>query len=80
MRMKVFALRMGNDYLDDAVLYLNLRDARQAFKQTATELARYGQAIEATIHMADTPDHIVEYPDYTLKLNGQGRVIMDRVY
>lgn len=80
MRAKVFALRMGNDYLDDAVLYTTLRDARQAYATTAQELARYGQTLEASIHIADTPDHIVEYPDYVLSLNGRGSVVMERVY
>ena len=76
MKTRYF-LRIGNDYLEQAQPYRTLAEAKAAYKEVAAELARYGQAIEATIHMADNAEDTVEYPDFLLTLNEHGRVVVE---
>lgn len=73
--MKYF-LRIGSDCLEDATPYRTLSAAKQAFKTVAEELDRYGQSIEATIHMADKASETVEYPDLLLSFE-DGRVVTE---
>ena len=63
--MKCF-LRLGDDCLEDATQHKSLAQAESAYRKVAEELGRYGQAIEATIHIAKTIDEVVEYPDFVL--------------
>ena len=63
--MKCF-LRIGDDCLEDATQHKSLAQAEAAYRKVAEELGRYGQAIEATIHIAKTIDEVVEYPDFVL--------------
>ena len=63
--MKCF-LRIGDDCLEDATQHKSLAQAESAYRKVAEELGRYGQAIEATIHIAKTINEVVEYPDFVL--------------
>lgn len=76
MKTRYF-LRIGSDYLEQAKPYPTLAAAKAAYKEVAAELARYGQAIEATVHMADNAEETVEYPDLLLTLNEHGRVVVE---
>ena len=75
--MKYF-LRIGADYLEDAKPYRTLSAAKQAFREVAEELDRYGQSIEATIHLANKASETEEYPDLLLSFE-DGRVITENV-
>ena len=46
--------------------YPKVSDAVAAFKETARELCRSGQGIDAAIHIAKKRSLIDEYPDYVL--------------
>ena len=48
------------------------KDASLAFLEVARDLDRYGQAIEATLHIAPNRDEIAEYPDFVLSLGPRG--------
>jgi hypothetical protein len=71
-------LREGADYLDDARPFASIRAARDAYATSARELARYGQAHDASIHIATSRDELAEYPDYVLTLGPRGGVRMER--
>jgi hypothetical protein len=70
--MKYF-LRIGKDYLEEAVPYRTLSEAKQAYREVAEELDRYGQSIEASVHVAPKASEVVEYPDLLLSFK-DGRV------
>jgi hypothetical protein len=70
----LYFLRIGNDYLEDSRAYQTKRGAVAAFGRVARDLARYGQAIEASIHIAPRPADTVEYPDFVLSLGPRGGV------
>lgn len=67
-----YYLRIGDDYLDDSEEHRTLADAKSAFLCAARELAGYGQAIEASIHIATSHADLDEYPDYVLALGPRG--------
>ena len=71
-------LRIGNDYLEDAKCYRTKQDAVRAYREVATELYRYGQTLQASLHIAQNKDEVVEYPDYVLSLSHSGRVVLER--
>ena len=62
----MYFLRFADDYLEAAKGLKTLKGAREAYEETAEELWRYGQAIEATVHIAGSIDEVAEYPDYLL--------------
>lgn len=70
--MKKYYLRIGDDYLDDAEEHQTLADAKSAFLCAAQELAGYGQAIEASIHIGTSHEDLDEYPDFVLALGPRG--------
>lgn len=71
-------LRVGDDYLDDATRCPSIAYAKAEFMATAQELDRYGQRIEASIHIADSKDELCEYPDYVLALGPRGGLVCQR--
>jgi len=73
-----YFLRMGADYLEDAVKYTSKAGAIDAFRETSDELDRYGQSISASLHIADTLDDVVEYPDFVLERGPRGGVKVER--
>lgn len=75
---KFYFLRMGSDYLSDAVAYRSLEACKNVFRVTADELAQYGQEIEATVHIAENRDALDEYPDYVLSLGPRGGLRCER--
>ena len=75
--MKCF-LRMGNDPLEAAIQHGTKADAIAEFRESADELARYGQPIEATLHYAASFDDLAEYPDFALSLGPRGGTRCER--
>ncbi|WP_186197615.1 hypothetical protein [Burkholderia gladioli] len=73
-----YFLRMGADYLEDAVKHGTKAGAIAAFRETSDELDRYGQSITASIHIAETMDEVVEYPDFVLERGPRGGVKVER--
>lgn len=73
-----YYLRMGSDYLDQAVGFTTKAAALGEFESTARELDRYGQRIEASLHIADSKDALQEYPDFVLSLGPQGGLRCER--
>lgn len=69
-------LRFENEYLDDAERCDSIAQAKRSFMRTAEELDRYGQQIEATIHLRDERIHdepkCGEYPSFVLSLGPRG--------
>ena len=76
--MTVCFLRTASDYLEDAVKFKTIGDAKADFEATARELDRYGQHIEAAIHIAPTLAEVVEYPDYVLSIGPKGGLVCER--
>jgi hypothetical protein len=70
----LYFLRIDNDYLKDSKAFNTKSGAVAFFRRTATELARYGQACTASIHIAPRMDDVVEYPDFVLSLGVRGGV------
>ncbi|PQV53425.1 hypothetical protein [Paraburkholderia sp. BL21I4N1] len=73
-----YFLRMGADYLEDAVKYTSKAGAIDTFRETSDELDRYGQSITASLHIADTMEEVVEYPDFVLERGPRGGVKVER--
>jgi hypothetical protein len=73
-----YFLRMGDDYLEDAEKHGTKADAIAAFRETSDELDRYGQSITASVHIADTMEEVVEYPDFVLERGPRGGVKVER--
>ena len=71
-------LRMGDDTLDDVERYPTKAQAVMAYKNVAKELAQYGQAIGATLHIAPTLDAVAEYPDFVLSLDEDGIALIEQ--
>jgi hypothetical protein len=77
MRNKSF-LRLGDDSLNRATAYRSRAAAVAAYRAVAVELDRYGQSIEATVHIAPNREAVDEYPDFLLSLGPRGGVRVDR--
>lgn len=69
-----YYLRLGSDGLDQARRYRTRADAVDAYGAVARELARYGQGLDASVHLAPTRAELVEYPDLVLSLGSRGNV------
>lgn len=76
--MTICFLREGSDYLADANEYQTLEAAKRSFRVGAEELAKYGQTLEASIHIARSIDEVHEYPDYVLSLGPRGGLVCER--
>ena len=73
-----YYLRMGNDVLNDAVKHTTKTDAIASYRDTSDDLDRFGQSITNSIHIADSMDDIVEYPDFVLERGPRGGVKVER--
>ncbi|SDG93103.1 hypothetical protein SAMN05216466_10694 [Paraburkholderia phenazinium] len=73
-----YFLRLGDDDLEDAEKHTTKADAIDAFRTVADELDRFGQSITASLHIADTWDEVVEYPDFVLERGPRGGVKVER--
>lgn len=72
-------LRFADDYLADSIRFKSKKTAVEYFANTARELARYGQKIEATLHVGQSLEEIVEYPDFILSLGPRGGIVCEKV-
>ena len=70
-----YYLRMGSD---QAVGFKTRVAALDEFHATARELDRYGQRIEASLHIADSRSALQEYPDFVLSLGPRGGLRCER--
>jgi hypothetical protein len=73
-----YFLRSGDAYLENAVPYRSLAAAKAQFHDDARQLAKYGQAHTAAIHVAPNAAMVVEYPDYVLSLGSRGGLICEK--
>ena len=73
-----YYLRLGSDDLDQARRYLTRSDAVAAYAYAARELAEYGQALDASVHLAPSRAELAEYPDLVLSLGPRGGVRVER--
>jgi hypothetical protein len=71
-------LRIGSDYLEDAVCYPTLGAAKEAYRSCAYQLDRFGQSIDASIHIAPSKAELAEYPDFVLSLGPRGGIVFER--
>jgi len=71
-------LRIGMDAVEEALRFANKRDAVAEYRRVANELAQYGQAIDASLHIARYKHLVVEYPDFVLSLNENGKVVTEK--
>ena len=71
-------LRLGSDYLDDALLFRTKTAALHKYQRVAQELERYGQALDASLHRAPSRAALNEYPEYVLALGPRGGVSVER--
>ena len=74
----LYFVRIDNDYLEDAKAFNTKQGAVAYFRRTAEELARYGQACSASIHIAPRMNDVVEYPDFVLSLGVRGGVHIEK--
>jgi hypothetical protein len=73
-----YYLRIGDDDLGRARSYRTRADALAAFGHVARELARYGQDIGASVHLAASRAELAEYPDLVLSLGPRGGIQAER--
>jgi hypothetical protein len=67
-------LRFQDDYLEDAKAYQSKSAAIEAYRETMEELGRFGQRIEASLHIANSKAELAEYPDFVLSPGPRGGV------
>lgn len=70
----LYFLRIGDDALEEARAYQTKAGAIAAYGRVARELWSHGQEIDATIHLAQRPADVAEYPDFVLSLGPRGGV------
>lgn len=75
--MKAY-LRYPDVHLQHAQVFRSVAATCRAFKRTADELGRFGQTIEASIHIAKNRSELVEYPDYVLSVGPRGGLKKER--
>lgn len=73
-----YYLRVGSDTLDESERHNTKVAAVASFRRTAKELGKYGQVIDATIHIASRRAELAEYPDYVLSVGDRGGVVVER--
>ena len=69
-----YYLCIGDDPLEAACRYATKKDALNAFREAAEELAQYGQTITGTVHIADKRSECVDDPDLYLCIGPRGGV------
>lgn len=74
--MRVYLLYQG-EYLEDATGYQSKWAAVDAFERTARELDRFGQKIEASLHLG-VQGELNEYPDFVLSLGPRGGLRVEK--
>lgn len=71
---QAYFLRIGNDTLDDAERHATKASAVASFRRCAEGLDRYGQAIDASLHIAESRNAVAESPDFVLSLGPRGGI------
>jgi hypothetical protein len=69
-----YYLCIGVDTLDDACRYATKKDALDTFRDVAQGLARFGQTVHGTVHIANKRSECVDDPDFYLRLGPRGGV------
>lgn len=75
----IIYLCFAGDYLSDSKRFESKKAAIDHFTDTARELARFDQKIEASLHIGKSLDEISEYPDFVLSLGPRGGIVCERV-
>ena len=78
MMARRYFLRLGSDDLDQARPYRTRAAAVAAYGHAARELARYGQALDGSVHLAPSRAELAEYPDLVLSLGPRGGLRVGR--
>lgn len=74
-----YFLRVGSDCLQDSDgPYRTRRAAIARFRSIARDLARFGQSVEASIHVAGSRDALEEYPEYVCSGGPRGGIRVER--
>ena len=76
--MSTCYLRIGSDVLAEATKYYSVAAACGAFAVVARDLYRFGQSIDADIHIAPNRESLVEYPDFVLSTGPKGGIVKER--
>jgi hypothetical protein len=76
--MAICYLRIGNDSIGAVTRCESIRAACEEFRGIAEGLARFGQEIDASVHIAPTRDEVAEYPDLVLSLGPRGGLRVER--
>lgn len=71
-------LRLGSDYLEEALVYQTKGAAIRKYQRVAQELERYGQSLEASLHRAPNRAALNEYPELVLSLGPRGGARVER--
>lgn len=74
----LYFLRIGDDSLEEAKAFRSRTDAVRHYTCVARDLARYGQDIDASIHVAPSRSLVGEYPDWVLQLGPRGGIQVQR--
>jgi len=69
-----YYLCIGTDTLEDSSRHHTKRDALDAFREVAEELASYGQETYGTLHIAAKRSECDDDADYFLSLGPRGGV------
>ncbi len=69
-----YYLCIGDDTLEAACRYATKKDALAGFREVAEKLARYGQTVHGTVHIAAKRSECVDEPDFYLRLGPRGGV------
>ncbi len=69
-----YYLCIGDDTLEAACRYATKKDALAGFRDVAQGLARFGQTVHGTVHIAAKRSECVEEPDFYLRLGPRGGV------
>lgn len=75
--MKCYLMYAGTLY-PEYEAHRSLGDAKAEFFEAATQLAGYGQTLQASLHIAKSEELIDEYPDYVLSLSPRGALKCER--
>lgn len=75
----IIYLRFASDYLSESLRFESKKAAIDYFADTARELARFDQKIEASLHIGQSLEEIVEYPDFVLSIGPRGGIVCERV-
>lgn len=59
-------------------MFRSVTAACAAFKISADAMGRFGQTIEASIHIAKNRNELAEYPDYVLSIGPRGGLKKER--